>query len=165
MTRRSAIIGGLIVVAFGCGAFLVYETDPLLFHESPLRLIDPSVGPEDAALVEALVRALGGPRPIERDPYLNAVRVGALSDAELRRRVEPGRGWDELVVLRGYEHGAELAPDPAISSTFLRWQVAHTDGPPQDGYIRILVVRDQRTVGTVHLQGELETSGVISRSR
>jgi hypothetical protein len=162
--KRSAISAGLFVAAVAVWALLHYETDALLFHESPLRWIDPSIGPDDPALVAQIEDALAAQSPVQRVPYLDAVEVGALSDAELRRRVSAVPGWDELVFVGSYDRGAERPRDPEIESWWLSWQLSHTDGPPQDGFDRVIVIRDQQAVGTIYIHGDVKSRGVVSRT-
>lgn len=165
--KRFLAVVGLLVLFVGALVVATLESDPLLYRKSPIRLIDPSWGDGDSGLCAALEAALsaeGQPVPDPADSFLTAVPIGSLSALEFQERVERVAGWDQLVVYHAYRRGSEVPRDPAITSWWLQRQIDHTEGPLHEGYIRVLVVRDQRSVGELRLAGELQISGVVNRA-
>ena len=164
--RFFLIVLGVIVLALG--ACFVWM---LPYERSPLRIIDTSYGAPDPALCLALESAILGPQAAHAHgdtstihSYETAPDVGTLTDAEFRERVGGVAGWDALVVFQPYAHPADIPVDPAIESWWLQRQIDHTEGVPQDAYPKVIVIRDQQSVGEIVLHGEIETSGVVTRS-
>jgi hypothetical protein len=161
--RRFLAVVGLIVVALV--SVVVWS---LPYARSPLRLIDPSYGPHDAALCEALERALndGVDPPARPGQFLHevALQLEPITEQEFRRRAATVPGWDQLVAYPPYQRGEELTLDPAISSWWLKRQLRNTDGFETEHFLELLVVRDQKVVGSLILETDLEIDGVIARS-
>jgi hypothetical protein len=162
--RRFLAVAGLIVLSVAVLLVATCESDPWLYEKSSLRWIDPSYGPDDAALLDAISLVLSG--QTERDYRLEQYpQVGSMSDAEFRRRVASVPGWDALVVFQPYQRGNEMPRQPAIASWWLQRQLDHTEGQSTEQYCKVLLIRNQQSVGVLILEGSLETTGVVTRSR
>jgi hypothetical protein len=143
------------------------DRDPRLYHLSPLRVIDPSRGPQDERL-EASLRAdlMAGSTADEQasgSGYEGEIFVGHLTEDELIRRLRAVGGWDILAVYRGYQHGMASSKLQQIRGRWLRRRLATHVGPQQDGYRGLVIVRDEAVVGQLLLHGCDLPDGLVGR--
>jgi hypothetical protein len=123
----------------------------------------------DETLIESLREVLAHGAPPE-DPalvhgYEDDLCLEHLSRDDFIGRVQSVDGWDSLVVYQSYVSGMDWSRLEPVQSLWLRWRLSRgVMGPPQDGYFRVLIVRDDAVVGSLVLHGPRLAHGVMKRA-
>jgi hypothetical protein len=153
-----------------CGGALM-DRHPWSFHASPLRLIDPSGGPEDADLEATLRAALFADSTQDEQasasPYEGELYVGLLTEAEFFSRLRAVNGWTLVAIYPAYEDGLPRSDLDDVHGWWLRHRLAVGAAPQADGYYSVLVVRDESVVCRLLLRGHHRTAlprGVAMRA-